>query len=85
MNSVEKFTASTARDAQLFHALHLARYALVTHSGNTMVCEDTKILMNFEIEITLIDDAMRLLGFDPSKEVMLAPCRFYNPDEDDHG
>lgn len=52
------------RDAQIIDALHIARYALVTHNSLTVRCEGTEWPINFEAEISKIDEVMTMLGVD---------------------
>lgn len=75
------------RDAKVLQALHFARYDMVVNNGLKVYEEGQEITLDFEDSIRRIDDAMRLLGFDPAKEVMIAPRRLCNPnpDEENHG
>ncbi len=73
------------RDAQVLQALHFARYDMVVKDGLTFTCDGDQFVADFTDSIKRIDDAMRLLGFDPAKEVMIAPRPLRKQDGEDHG
>lgn len=58
---------SLKRDAQIIQALHVARYALVTHGGLTVSCEGSSWKMDFSGELDEIDKVMEMLGVDLSQ------------------
>lgn len=56
---------SLKRDAQIIQALHIARYALVTHGGLIVSCEGSSWRrMDFSGELDEIDKVMEMLGVD---------------------
>lgn len=62
--SATDFIKAAKRDAEIIGALHIARYALVTHSGLTIRCEGEEWKADFEEEISKIDAVMTMLGVD---------------------
>ena len=68
------YIAQAERDAKVIEALHVARYALVTHDSLTVRCEGGEWEMDFSGQIAQLTEAMELMGVDMSQP-LLAPMR----------
>lgn len=80
--SAGKYIEAAKRDAEIIDALHVARYALVIHSGCAMICEGHKSTMDFSPEIEKINAVMTMLGVDLT-EPLPAPVNWTPTDEDE--
>lgn len=52
------------RDAKIIEALHVARYALVTHNGLPFICEGERFKTDFGVELEKMDEVLTMLGVD---------------------
>jgi hypothetical protein len=73
---------SLKRDAKIIQALHVARYALVTHSGARCLMEGDTFPMDFSAELDQIDEVMVMLGVDLTQPLP-APTRFEGESSDE--
>lgn len=73
--SAADFIKNATRDGKIIDALHVARYALVTHDGMTVECDGGRWKTDFSEELRQIDVVMAMLGIDLTQPLP-APTRW---------
>lgn len=75
----QTYIAQAEREAKLIDALLLARYTLAIHNAKLCTAERETWEMNFQLELSRIDEALQVAGIDTTQP--LHPRFRY--DEDD--